>query len=132
MVEEFNKFRDLEDTLNNLSNRVIRGAVTKANTLLKVEAVFDAIQSLAGSMKTFYTNEPGQEEFRGMQILFGPVPFLNNIQHPYVDACPQEASENNPLVALIVNENIDSRDDIPLLQQSYAAAMQLFADINGI
>ena len=28
MVEEFNRFRDLEHTLNNLSNRVIRGAVT--------------------------------------------------------------------------------------------------------
>ena len=52
--------------------------------------------------------------------------------NPDADACMQEASENNPIVALRVNENIDSRDDIPLLQQGYAAAMQLFADIKGI
>ena len=55
---------------------MIRGAVTKANALLKVEAVLDAIQSLAVSMKAFYTNEPGEEEFRGIQVLFGPARFL--------------------------------------------------------
>ena len=59
MVEEFNRFRDLEHTLNNLGNRVIRGAVTKHNALIKVESVLHAIQSLAVSMKAFYTNKPG-------------------------------------------------------------------------
>ena len=100
--------------------------------MLKVEAVLDAIQSLAASMKTFYTNEPEEDEFRGMQLLFGPGPFLNNLQNPAVDACMQEESENNPMIALRVSENLDSRDDIPLLQQGYAAAMQLYTDIKGI
>jgi hypothetical protein len=43
--------------------------------LLKVEAVLDAIQSLVSAMRTFYTREPGEDEFRGMELLFGRNPF---------------------------------------------------------
>ena len=132
MVAEFNQFRDLEHTLNNLTNRVIRGALTKTEALQKVEAVLDAISALATKMQEFYTSEPGEDEYRGIQLLFGQNPFLTGLLDGDVDDCMMLASEDNPLLALRVNENINSRDDIPLLQQGYAAAMQLFADIKGI
>ena len=56
MVEQFNKFRDLEHTLDNLINRVVRGTVTKDDALDKVEKVLDAIQTLGTGMKNFYTH----------------------------------------------------------------------------
>ena len=132
MVEQFNKFTELQDTLDNLVNRVVRSTISKDDALNKVEKVLDAIQALGATMKNFYTCEPGESEFQGLQLLFGPNPFLNGLLDDDIDACMREASDNDPLVSLRVNENVNGREDVPLLQQGYTAAMQLFTAIKNI
>ena len=57
-------------------------------------------------MKNLYTHEPGENEFQGLQFLFGVNPFQNGLMDVDIDVCMRLASDNDPMVSLRVNEAV--------------------------
>ena len=132
LISKYNKFRDLKTGLDNVINRIIQSDISKDDALERCTNVIDALNEAVDEFVAFYSIEPDQSEYQGLQLMFGENFVRNGVTDADLEALINEASLSDPLVGLRVNETLAERRDFNLLDNLYAEVMQTFSDIKGL
>ena len=132
LISKYNKFRDLRTGLDNVINRIIQGDLLKDEALERTKNVIDALSEAVDEFVTFFSIEPDEGEFRGLELMFGTDCVKNGVTDIDLEELINEASSSDPKVGLRVNETLTERRDFHLLDNAYAQIMQVFSDIKGI
>ena len=132
LISKYNKFRDLRTGLDNVTNRIIQGDLSKDDALERAKNVIEALNAAVDEFVTFYSIEPDEGEFRGLELMFGTGCVKNGLTDGDLEELISEASSSDPLVGLRVNETVVERRDFHLLDTAYAQVMQIFSDIKSI
>ena len=75
--------RDNDARLHTLQNIVGRGTLTKEAALTELDGALDSLKEAFEGLRRFLQTEPDQEEYSGLEILFGEDNFVNefNLVH---------------------------------------------------
>ena len=132
LIAAYNRFRDLKTGLDNVINRIIQGEISKDEAVERTTNVITALNGAVDEFIAFYAIEPDQNEFQGLELMFGEGCIKNGVTDVDLGELINEASLSDPVVGLRVNETLGERRDLHLLDNLYAEVMQIFSDIKGI
>ena len=116
----------------NCRNGAISGSRNRRNGRQILYHVLEALQDSVDEFIAFYHIEPDENEYSGLQIMFGHNCVKNMVDDPDVQELIDEAGNSDPLVGLRVNETVSERQDIHFLDNEYAELMQVYSDIKGL
>ena len=112
LIAAYNRFRDLKTGLDNVINRIIQGEISKDEAVERTTNVITALNGAVDEFIAFYSIEPDQNEFQGLELMFGENCIKNGVTDVDLGELINEASLSDPVVGLRVNETLGERRDL--------------------